>query len=97
MLLPAKKSPRVLRFELRNWRLKLPILPLNYTLKVLYGRKVIRTPKCHNTIFSKYLTLPMETLPLNMRIKELHIYLLIMSQICYYYTNPRNGISYKLA
>ena len=46
---------RVLRFELRIWRLKLPILPLNYTLIKVYfdfynktknGRKVIRTPIC---------------------------------------------------
>ena len=31
----GENSTRVLRFELRIWRLKLPILPLNYTLSEL--------------------------------------------------------------
>ena len=31
----VENSTRVLRFELRIWRLKLPILPLNYTLSEL--------------------------------------------------------------
>ena len=37
--------------------------------KVLHGKEMNRTSRCENTIFSKYLTLPMATFP--------HIYLYI--------------------
>ena len=51
----GENSTRVLRFELRIWRLKLPILPLNYTLSELpppnitisaffYGANALKLP-----------------------------------------------------
>ena len=33
-------------------------------LHLCYGKEMIRTSKCYNTIFSKYLTLPIATFPI---------------------------------
>lgn len=33
-------------------------------LHLCHGKEMIRTSKCYNTIFSKYLTLPIATFPI---------------------------------
>ena len=54
-----KNLTRALRFELRSERLKLYILPLNYALR----KRGESNTQVYNTIFSKYLTLPIATFP----------------------------------
>ena len=59
-----KLKPRAFRFELKSGSLKLLILPFKlYSLLIGHGKEMTRTSKCKNTIFSKYLTLPLVTFP----------------------------------
>ena len=58
--------------------------------KVLHGKEMNRTSRCENTIFSKYLTLPMATFP--------HTYIYDMYRLLYRirpdsnrYLHPRQG------